>query len=76
MIAERIKLAEKDYPEGWVIEAIKLAAIRNKRRWDYAEGILRNWSANGKDSGESPAGDNDYLLSLQKAGYSLEGAAV
>lgn len=75
-VSEKIKLAETDYPEGWVCEAIRLAALRNKRRWDYAEGILRNWFANGKDSGELPGSDKDYLSSLQRAGYSLEGAAV
>jgi DnaD/phage-associated family protein len=68
-VAERIKLAEKDYSTTWVVEAIRLAARRNKRRWDYAEGILRNWQRDGKDDGEKPA--KTYAEELAEAGYTL-----
>jgi DnaD/phage-associated family protein len=68
-VAERIKLAEKDYSTAWVVEAIHLSAMRNKRRWDYAEGILRNWHRDGKDDGEKP--EKTYAEELAEAGYTL-----
>lgn len=74
-VSKRIKLAEKDYPPGWVPHAIQIAALRNKRRWDYVEGLLRSWQAEGKDSGEKASGDAEYLRSLQLAGYNIENAA-
>ena len=68
-VAERIKLAEKDYSTAWVVEAIHLSAMRNKRRWDYAEGILRNWHRDGKDDGEKT--EKTYAEELAEAGYTL-----
>ncbi len=68
-VAERMKLAEKDYSTAWVVEAIGLAARRNKRRWDYVEGILRNWHRDGKDDGEKP--EKTYAEELAEAGYTL-----
>ncbi len=68
-VAERIKLAEQDYSIAWVVEAIGLAARRNKRRWDYVEGILRNWHRDGKDDGEKP--EKTYADELAEAGYTL-----
>ena len=68
-VSERIKLAEKDYSTAWVVEAIRLAARRNKRRWDYTEGILRNWLRDGKDDGEKP--EKTYAEELAEAGYTL-----
>jgi DnaD/phage-associated family protein len=75
VISEKIKLAETDYPPGWLPEAIRIAALRNKRRWDYIEGILRRWKTEGKDSGEKSSSDAEYLHSLQLAGYNTENAA-
>jgi DnaD/phage-associated family protein len=68
-VSERIKLAEVDYAPGWVAEAIRLAALRNKRRWDYIEGILRSWQRDGKDNGEKP--EKTYAQELVDAGYTL-----
>jgi DnaD/phage-associated family protein len=74
-VSERIKLAEQDYPPGWVVDAIRLAARRNKRRWDYTEGILRSWQKDGKDDDErmddSPLGGKTYAQELLAAGYTL-----
>jgi DnaD/phage-associated family protein len=53
IIAEKIKLAEKDYPAAWILEAIKIAVERNKRNWRYIEGILNSWQTEGKDNGKS-----------------------
>lgn len=68
-VSERIKLAETDTSTAWVVEAIRLAALRNKRRWDYVEGILRNWQRDGKDDGEKP--EKSYAQELVEAGYTL-----
>ena len=70
-VSERIKLAQQDYPPGWVAEAIRLAARRNKRRWDYTEGILRNWQRDGKDDGERVENSMTYAQELLAAGYTL-----
>lgn len=68
-VSERIILAEKDYSSAWVMDAIRLAARRNKRRWDYVEGILRSWHRDGKDDGEKP--EKTYAEELAEAGYTL-----
>lgn len=68
-VSERIKLAESETSGAWVVEAIGLAARRNKRRWDYVEGILRNWQRDGKDNGSGA--EKSYAQQLIEAGYTL-----
>lgn len=62
IIAEKIKLAEKDYPPAWIPEAIKLAVVRNKRNWGYVEGILSRWKTEGKDNGKPKTGKKQEEL--------------
>lgn len=69
LIAERIKLAEKDYSTAWVVDAMYVAVRRNKRRWDYVEGILKRWHSDGRDDGEKP--EKTYAEELAEAGYTL-----
>ena len=69
VIAERIKLAEKDYSTAWVVDAMCVAVRRNKRRWDYVEGILKRWYSEGRDDGEKP--EKTYAEELAEAGYTL-----
>jgi hypothetical protein len=52
MIADSLDLAEKDYPAGWIADAIRLAVENNKRNWRYCEAILRRWKESGKDDGK------------------------
>jgi len=47
-IAAEIVQAEKDYPPGWVADALCEAARNGKRTWNYANGILRNWFVEGR----------------------------
>lgn len=68
-VSERIRLAEAEYGCAWLLQAIRLAALRNKPRWDYVEGILRSWQRDGKDDGEKA--DKTYAQALVEAGYSL-----
>ena len=47
--------AEAKYPAAWIVDAIRLAAVRNARSWRYAEAILRRWETEGRDD-ESAGG--------------------
>ncbi|MBM3779366.1 MAG: DnaD domain protein [Acidimicrobiia bacterium] len=50
--------AEAKYPPAWIVDAIRLAAVRNARSWRYAEAILHRWETEGRDdeSAGGPAG--------------------
>lgn len=50
ILVQRIEEALRSYPPEWVPLAIERAVAAEKRRWDYIEGILRNWSAEGFNS--------------------------
>lgn len=51
LIAEDLLEAEKLYPETWIKDAIKEAAVANKRNWRYINAILESWAAEGKSDG-------------------------
>jgi hypothetical protein len=44
-----VQTAIDDYGDQWVMDATNRAVKANKYRWDYIEGILRNWRKNGRD---------------------------
>ena len=71
-IAEELKLAVSEYPDGWIIDALKESARQNKRNWSYARAILKRWKAEGRGNGRKQAGaDLDKYRALyqqQKAG--------
>ncbi len=50
LLAEELKEAEGRYPEAWLREAFTIAVAENKRSWRYVSGILRRWTAEGKES--------------------------
>lgn len=50
IIAEELRDAEKLYPEAWIRDAIKEAAL-GKKGWRYIARILERWSAEGKSDG-------------------------
>ena len=61
ILAEQLKEAEDLYPWAWISEAFKIAVTQNKRSWAYISTILRRWSDEGRDHGESgrhPEKDN------------------
>lgn len=71
MLAEQLKEAEDLYPWPWISDAFKIAVTQNKRSWAYISTILRRWSDEGKDHGESgrhPEKDNraTYLEEYQR----------
>jgi DNA replication protein len=49
MVAEMLKLAEKDYPGEWLEDAFRIAVENNIRNWKYIEAILRSWQERGRD---------------------------
>lgn len=55
-LADTLKAAQADYSWDWIVEAFDIAA-KNNKNWRYAEAILKNWQANGKDKprGRPPA---------------------
>ena len=50
LLAEELKEAEERYPEPWVREAFGIAAAENKRSWRYVSGILKRWTAEGRET--------------------------
>lgn len=57
IIAERLKEAEERYPPGWIREAFEIAALENKRSWQYIAAILKRWGSEGKSGWKG--GNND-----------------
>jgi DNA replication protein len=51
MIADELREAVKQYPEGWIRDAVKEAVSLNRRNWRYIARILEHWSTEGKDDG-------------------------
>ena len=49
IVAERLKEAEDRYPPGWVRQAFEIAALENKRNWNYIAAILARWGSAGKE---------------------------
>lgn len=50
LLAEKLRQAERDYPENWLRDAFSLAVERNKRSWAYIQSLLRHWAEYGKDT--------------------------
>ena len=50
LLADELKEAEERYPEPWIREAFGIAVAENKRSWRYVSGILRRWTAEGKET--------------------------
>jgi len=74
MIAEKLREAELEYSPVWVVEAIQLAVLNNKRNWRYCETILKRWQDSGKDEGKGkPASTRADALQaeLKKQGYDV-----
>ncbi len=51
LIADELKDAEKLYSANWIRDAIKEAALHNKRSIRYITKILENWSVEGRNDG-------------------------
>lgn len=53
MIADELRDAEKEYPAGWVEDAIREAAASNARSWRYIAKVLERWQKEGRGEKES-----------------------
>ena len=61
LVAEELREAEHLYPFEWIEEALKEAAVLNKRSWRYTARILERWATEGRQgekAGRNPAGDD------------------
>ncbi|MDZ4765457.1 MAG: DnaD domain protein [Chloroflexota bacterium] len=47
LIVEALKDAERDYPPGWIEDAIRVAAEKNARHWRFIEAVLARRSKEG-----------------------------
>jgi DNA replication protein len=61
MIADELREAEKLYPPDWLRDAIREAALHNKRNIKYISKILENWSVEGRS-------DGTYQRDIKKTG--------
>lgn len=68
ILADKLRQAERDYPENWIHDAFSLAVEHNKRSWAYISRILQNWAEHGKDQ-PSQSGRS---LTTNSLGYSHE----
>lgn len=50
MIADALKIAEEEYPPGWIQAAFREAATHNARNWKYCHAILKRWKDSGAPS--------------------------
>jgi len=57
LLAEELKEAEGRYPEPWLREAFGIAVAENKRSWRYVSGILRRWTAEGREFTRTSRGE-------------------
>jgi len=48
LVADWLRDAEQQYSEQWVGDAIREAVARNRRYWQYIDGILAGWAERGK----------------------------
>ena len=48
MVADELRDAEKEYPVGWVADAIREAAASNARSWRYVAAVLERWKKVGR----------------------------
>lgn len=54
MLAEALREAERDYPQSWLEDAIRIAVKNNKRNWNYIQAILHRWQREGRDERKDP----------------------
>jgi DNA replication protein len=68
LVAEELREAEQLYPYEWLEEALREAALLNKRSWRYASRILERWATEGRtrekagrDPGEGDSARAQFL---------------
>ncbi len=49
LLSEELREAERTYPQGWIVAAMREAVRSNKRNWRHIHAILERWRIAGKD---------------------------
>lgn len=49
LLADALKDAERQYPQEWLEDAIRIAVENNARAWSYVEAILTRWQKEGHE---------------------------
>jgi DnaD/phage-associated family protein len=76
IVAEELREAEQLYPPEWIEEALREAALLNKRSWRYAAAILRRWATEGRkreETGRDPGEGNSARAQLLRRYRDLGG---
>ena len=75
LVAEELKEAEQLYPFEWLEEALREAAVLNKRSWRYVSRILERWATEGRkrekagrDPGEGRSARAQFLRRYRELG--------
>jgi DNA replication protein len=58
LVAEELKEAEKEYPPQVIMDAFRIAAENNVRKWAYVRAILEDWTREGKYEARGPSSKN------------------
>jgi DnaD/phage-associated family protein len=77
LLVDRVKATMRQYPAEMVVLAMDKAIGAEKRRWDYVEGILRNWAAEGYGSNAAGTSSKAAMGNTAKgrgAGRSVDAA--
>ncbi len=71
MIRDELLAAARDFPAGWLEEAIRLAVTGNKRNWRYIRAILDRWQKEGKahEIAPRPAAEPERRLSRDPSDF-------
>lgn len=54
------------YTEVWVLDAMRIAAERGIRKLSYAEGILKDWAANGREAPKPQKKSNVHIATAEE----------
>jgi DnaD/phage-associated family protein len=77
LVAEALQEAEELYPYEWLEEALREAALLNKRSWRYASRILERWATEGRkreEAGRDPGEGNSARAQFLRRYRGLGGA--
>ncbi len=59
LIADELRDAERNFPDNWLKEAMRLAVENNARSWRYVLAILERWQRKGKDDDGKGRADSE-----------------
>jgi DnaD/phage-associated family protein len=71
ILAEQVHTMIAEFPDEWIDKAFEVSVKANKRRLDYAIGVLENWRRDGFDPKRSKAAPSPPANGIV-AGFSLD----